>query len=359
MMRKAQTERQRENEKKSETKTMVRIMNFEHRSGKNCGSTSLWNISRFYGNPHEEHILFGLGSGIMFFYGPFGPASRSIGGRNPSLVEDFFENIGIPKRWESYPRFPKDRIKENIDSSIPVLVRTDLYYLPYYGKGRIHFPGHEIVIFGYDETEGEEKYIISDSSFEEPQLIKREDLSAAMNPPDSEPRFFPLENHILPAERFRFEISKEFVIRSLLKVCVRMTALENQFVGLKAIENFRDELSTWFEFEDSWWTFRFAYQVIERRGTGGGAFRYMFSDFLRDVLHLFSSGDVLILSSAAERFRDAANHWRELAFLFRDISDDLKIGKNVSIETRRRVRELANMIYQNESEAVNSLRKVL
>jgi hypothetical protein len=137
------------------------IKGFEHSPGKNCGSTSLWNISKFYGNRYPEHVIFGLSSGLLFFYmkGGFGGASYGIGGRNPLLVEDFFDNIGLDWKWQSYEDFPENIIKESIKSGIPVLARTDLFYLPYYPKP-VHFPGHELVIFGYEEKNlGEKKRV--------------------------------------------------------------------------------------------------------------------------------------------------------------------------------------------------------
>ncbi len=44
------------------------------------------------------------------------------------------------------------------------------------------------------------------------------------------------------------------------------------------------EAGSWPEVAEDWqWCARFGYQVIERRGTGGGAFRLMYSRFLEEV----------------------------------------------------------------------------
>jgi hypothetical protein len=50
----------------------------------------------------------------------------------------------------------------------------------------------------------------------------------------------------------------------------------------KALEKMRNELAMWKDFNDWQWACRFAYQVIEKRGTGGGGFRLMYADFLED-----------------------------------------------------------------------------
>jgi hypothetical protein len=62
---------------------------------------------------------------------------------------------------------------------------------------------------------------------------------------------------------------------------------------------------------DDWqWCARFAYQVIERRGTGGGAFRLMYSRFLEEA-----GRDEAPLAAAA------AARWTELAQAFRLASE--------------------------------------
>jgi hypothetical protein len=54
--------------------------------------------------------------------------------------------------------------------------------------------------------------------------------------------------------------------------------------GLPGLRRFAAEVGGWPEELDDWqWSARFCYQVIERRGTGGGNFRLMYSRFLAEV----------------------------------------------------------------------------
>lgn len=337
------------------------IEGFSHSKGKNCGSTAVWNVSKFYGNKYEEHNIFGLASGILFFYGTFGAAQKSIGGRNPSLVEDFFDNIGINKKWEAHSEFPKDKIKAYINNNIPVLVRTDLYYLSYYGKGRVHFPGHEIVIFGYIEEDGQEtNFIVSDSSFDDPQIVPESELSAAMNPPEITLPLFPLENYIIPVEEFKVEFQRENIVKALSKVYIRMTQLDTPFMGIGGLKTFSEDVINWFDLKDSWWVFRFAYQVIEKRGTGGGSFRFMFSDFLHDAAEKFSGRERNTIQNVSEKIFESANLWRELAYIFKDISEKLKENtEKIKDEEKDKISKIAKQIYHKESEAFDLLQKIL
>src|SRR5690606_41797888 len=54
-----------------------------------------------------------------------------------------------------------------------------------------------------------------------------------------------------------------------------------EFGGLPALRRFAAEVGEWPGLLEDWqWSARFAYQVIERRGTGGGNFRAMYVRFL-------------------------------------------------------------------------------
>lgn len=339
---------------------MVKLLSgFEHRKSKNCGSGALWNISRFYKNHYEEHVIFGLGAGLTFFYGGFGAASKSIGGRNPILVEDFFDSMNIDKKWEYHQTFPERKIKRCIDENIPVLARTDLFYLSYFGKSGIHFPGHEIVIVGYEESEQGTRFVVSDGVFEELKIINSNELSIAMNPPENVLPLFPLENYIIPVEKFEIKLERENIIKSIEKVYKRMTGIDNPFVGLKALELFSNDIRSWLEYDDGWWIFRFAYQVIERRGTGGGLFRYMFADFLKEASKMFSGKDNEILEVSSQELVSAANAWREIAYLFKDISEDLKERKRLEPDKLKKAGELGKTIYQKESKVLETLQELL
>ena len=57
-----------------------------------------------------------------------------------------------------------------------------------------------------------------------------------------------------------------------------------EFEGLPALRRFVAEVGSWPEATGDWnWSARFNYQVIERRGTGGGNFRTLYSRFLAEV----------------------------------------------------------------------------
>ena len=81
--------------------------------------------------------------------------------------------------------------------------------------------------------------------------------------------------------------------------------------GLPALRRFAAEVGSWPKAAQDWqWCARFLYQVIERRGTGGGNFRKMYSRFLEEAGYDESA-------LAAETARD----WSELALAARTASE--------------------------------------
>jgi hypothetical protein len=84
-----------------------------------------------------------------------------------------------------------------------------------------------------------------------------------------------------------------------------------QFGGLPALDRLAAEAGSWPRAVEDWqWCARFAYQVIERRGTGGGAFRAMYSRFLEQAGR-----------EEAPLAAEAAARWTELAGAFHAASE--------------------------------------
>jgi hypothetical protein len=75
------------------------------------------------------------------------------------------------------------------------------------------------------------------------------------------------------------------------------------FSGLSAVHRLAEEAGSWPEVAEDWrWCARFGYQVIERRGTGGGAFRLMYSRFLEEA----GRPEAPLAAEAAARWTDLA-----------------------------------------------------
>ena len=260
------------------------VSGFTHLPGNHCGSTAIRNLLNHHGTPISEELAFGLGAGACFFYLPFDDLSpsRFTNGRTGRLEERFLELTGAPlrQRTSDDPEQAWAMAAETIDEGRPALLLTDLYYLDHYGKSA-HFPGHAVVLVGYDEDAA----YVSDTAFEEIQRTSLEGLAKARH--EQHP-FFPLAGHMLdlPAgETTSIEALRSAAPAAIAAAAATMHEPQmGEVEGLPALQKFAAEVADWPDAVADWqWCARFNYQVIEKRGTGGGNFRAIYARFLAEV----------------------------------------------------------------------------
>ena len=258
------------------------IAGYRHVPGNHCGSTALRNLLAFDGIEISEEMALGLGAGVCFYYVPLEgqSPSRFTNGRVGRLEEQFCELTGAALRFETFDDANASwaAARSAVDAGRPALLLTDLYYLDHYGRSA-HFPGHAVILAGYDD----EVAYLSDTGFEDLQTTKLEHLAEARH---GQHPVFPLEGQMLtvpdpealrdpsPAAAGAIERNARQMIEPAM----------GDYEGLPGLRRFAEELPRWPEELEDWqWSARFCYQVIERRGTGGGNFRVMYSRFLEEA----------------------------------------------------------------------------
>lgn len=286
------------------------VPGYTHTPGHHCGSTALRNLLAFHGVEISEEMAFGLGAGACFYYVTIEDASptRWFNGRTARLEENFGELTGAALELRTFEQGTDAAwlaAAGEVDAGRPVLILTDLYHLDHYGNSA-HFPGHAVVLAGYDDKLAH----LSDTGFETLQTTRLENLDRARH---SQHPAYPLSGHMFTVAG---EISPE-QIREAIPAAIERAAramLEPEFrgfSGLDAVRRLAAEAGSWPEVAEDWqWCARFGYQVIERRGTGGGAFRLMYSRFLDEAGR-----------PEAPLAADAAAAWTELADAFHAASE--------------------------------------
>jgi hypothetical protein len=261
-----------------------RVPGFVHTPGHHCGSTALRNLLAFHGVEISEEMAFGLGAGAGFYYLALddGSPSRWFNGRTARLEESFRELTGAALELRTFGEGEDaaawEAARSEVDADNPALLLTDIYYLDHYGNSA-HFPGHAVVLAGYDDEVAQ----LSDTGFEELQTTRLENLARARH---SGHPAYPLEGHMFTVgeeiDRERLEAAAPRAIERAVSEMLEPPF--GEFAGLPALERLAAEVGSWPEAVDDWqWCARFAYQVIERRGTGGGCFRLMYSRFLEEA----------------------------------------------------------------------------
>jgi len=291
---------------------MPSVPGYVHTPGHHCGSTALRNLLGFHGIEISEEMAFGLGAGASFYYLVLEDTSPSrwFNGRTARLEESFQELTGAALKLRTFPPGEGDEeaweaAQATVDAGNPALLLTDLYYLDHYGNSA-HFPGHAVVLAGYDN----EVALLSDTGFEQLQTTRLENLAKARH---SGHPAYPLEGHMFTVAA----AVDPTQLRAAIPAAIARAAKEmveptwGEFAGLPAVERLAAEAGSWPELAEDWqWCARFAYQVIERRGTGGGAFRPMYARFLAEA----GRDEAPLAAAAGER-------WSELAAAFKAASE--------------------------------------
>jgi hypothetical protein len=295
---------------------MVMLRN-THRPGRHCASSAIRDLAEYHGLGLDEPMCFGIGAGLGLWYleNKHLPASRMIHVRSMDIEAQFFQRIGVPFAWEQFDDHQKseDRLLDHLDQGRPALIQTDIFYLPYYNS-RTHFPGHLIAVWGYDAAR--QLFFVTDTEREGVQEVPFGDLKKARF---SGGGIFELNGNLfVPASMPVPDDLPQIIIRSVIHNSRVLSDRNMNFQGLAALELWWKELDRWKTFDDWQWTARLAYQVIEKRGTGGGGFRRMYSQFLQTAAAMIQGISDLGLP---EKMSAAALAWTELAAALKDASE--------------------------------------
>ena len=124
------------------------VEDYVHRTGEHCASTALRNLLAHHGHDLSEGMIFGLASGLGFFYlrDPSISPTRMFHGRTPTLEADFGPNTGMDVREVAEPddEVAWQRLRASIDAGHPgtcvnilsIVVHCGLPFLAPYGASK-------------------------------------------------------------------------------------------------------------------------------------------------------------------------------------------------------------------------------
>lgn len=293
-----------------------------HRPGRHCGSSAIRDLLEFHGLNLTEAFCFGLGAGLGITYveipgadTPFIVHVRSMG-----YEEKLFSILSVPFRWETWqnPEDAANSLDFYLDQGRPALLLTDIYHLPYFNSST-HFPGHAIVAWA--RAEESESILVTDT--ERPQLLSvpRSKLAEArfsLSPP------FIHQGSLFAPKQLSVSVSAEQVFQAIIDNASELKH-GNRHSGISALTTWIDDLPRWQAFEKWPWLLRFAYQVIEKRGTGGGGFRSMYAEFLEEANIMLP---VVGVANLPRLMRDCAEAWSALAECLRKGSEGERFPVN-------------------------------
>jgi len=296
------------------------IPGWRHHPGWHCASTALSDATAFLGHPLSEPMCFGLGAGLGFAYlsGDAFYPTRFTATRSRILEMNFFENLGLKRVWlqDPDPDHALAEAKAAADQGVPILMRADLFHLDYY-QSKAHFPGHVILFYGYDDEA--KTAFVADTERPGLQTVPQASLKKARF--SDQPGYTVLADHFrvdwkLPPSDLRPALRRALVKQA--KDLINPDYAEAGVFGYPALKRAVADLPEWGETKDWKWSARWFYQVIEKRGTGGGAFRKLYARFLEEAARL---DPALAKIAPAQEMFSISDEWSKLSQLLKAISE--------------------------------------
>ena len=335
----------------------MKLLNVGHHPGRHCASTGICNLVNYHGIGWSEAMCFGLGQGVAvwFMYFPGLSPSRIVHVRTIDLESQFFSSIGHPFQWETFdtPEESEQGLRARLDSGVPVILRTDLYYLPYYGSST-HYPGHVITVWGYDPDR--EVFFVTDTERHELLEVPFENMRKARF---CQVDFMTIKGHMFaPAniclpnhlpDRIRKAVTANS--RTMVESLEEIQGVDGIVGGIDGLRRWKEEILDWSNFEDWQWTARFLYQNIEKRGTGGGGFRFLYAEFLNEAA---AHVPEIAAHGLDRQMAELGRSWQVLALSLKKVSEAVQPDFTGAAEKLARVAELEEAYHHKALELFGS-----
>lgn len=329
-------------------------------------SSQKWNLPNAELDLTDEANCFGLGAGMSFFYAVARKTPQNfLMGRSKLLHENFLNNLKIEYEAREFNQAEEllAFTREQIAAGQPVVIQSDVHFLPYYNSP-LHFTGHTFTAVGYDS----ETILTSDTHFKEFQKADSASFLKAVEFPSP---IFPGKNKCYvirgqadtSPENIRFAIRQslqqtqvdysENLGKDLLSSQQLYCEASTGIAGLKYFKNYFENNID--ECRDLNSDAMFLYQLIEHRGTGGGAFRLMMAEFYQNCSIYTGNKRFAKLTEITSRL---AASYKDFAAFFRGVYLS-KVAHIDQYEQKAQLPVLVKNIFDQETEQLEMIAEIL
>lgn len=290
----------------------MKVKNFKAFKGQHCETTATGTLLLNLGIDYSEAMLFGLGEGLGFIFWKMKTMNFPfIGGRvkTDRLTENLCRNLNLKLNVSETSSLKKawSNIETPLSEGKVVGLKLDCYHLEYF-TSKIHFAGHYVAMYGYDDTHS---FLVDTDQQGKQVKTSLENLALARS-----------EKGPMSSRNRSYTIEKTESLPDL-KVAIRQAILNNANEYLnppitnlcfKGIKKTAKEIKKWFDTsKDIKTEFHTSAMLMERAGTGGALLRNLYRDFLKEsVVHIKSS----VVEDAYLDFKNIAKDWTKISQLF-------------------------------------------
>ncbi len=335
------------------------VVDFVHKKGNHCESSALRDLFEFYGFPMSEALVFGLDAtmGFGFFdttdkvsFIPESEIPFFLGGKQGTIDPNSLSCrlLGITLRKQSFTSANKgwEESKKLIDQDVPLILRIDMGFLPYYEFNEdYHFGGHTITLAGYDNERN--IAFVGDTDHEGFQEVSIEKLKNGRSSTYG-PSFMHPKNTQYSMKRRpdgKHPPLGAGVKLAIQKVVNNMLRPSTSNVGIQGIKMFAESIKEWDKKINNLISksskkvaspqliFDLTYGNIETWGTGGALFRNLYIQFLEELQNhnelkvgprAWNTTDFKLLDDSIPYIKESAQNWTAIAETLKDAVDNFK-----------------------------------
>jgi hypothetical protein len=327
------------------------IPNFRSIDTHHCVTGSMHHIYLFYNHGISEEMLLGLGQGVGFIYWHQKGTLPFLGGRaapQPSMEEVAAQRTGVSLKLHTTTSAARAKrtLVDMLQQQTPVMLQVDMGFLPYFDFGgeEYHFGGHAVVACGYDAASNTVLIAERDGAYPVPMADLAKARGSTFQPFPPKNRWYTMD---FSGKR---PPQPEEAIQAIAATAVPMLNPPISNMGTKGIRKTAKMIVKWPDLltpDELKWTLFNGYIFISPvGGSGGGAFRYMYSRFLRETAVLTANPR---FNDCADEFQHIGDAWEAIANRFRELSETADPGKYVAelVAPLQQLADLEHAAWQN------------
>ncbi|MFK6999786.1 BtrH N-terminal domain-containing protein [Flavobacterium oreochromis] len=287
---------------------------FTHHQSAHCENGVASNLLKFNGINLSEPMVFGIGSGLFFFYFPMlkvnhAPAIsyRPMPG---SIFNKAAKRLGIKVKRTRFSTSKKaqEALDLNLKNNIPTGLQVGVYNLTYFpDEYRFHFNAHNLVVYGKED----QTYLISDPVMETVTTLSEKELEKV--------RFS--KGALAPKGHMYYPINiptqlhlESAIVKGIKNTCKDMLA-PLPLIGVAGMRRLAKHIRIWPSKRGVKVTNHYLAQMVrmqEEIGTGGGGFRFIYAAFLQEASLILNNPSLAELSVQMTTIGDK---WRDFAVM--------------------------------------------
>lgn len=328
--------------------------NFIHHQSAHCENGVASNLLKHHGINISEPMIFGIGSGLFFFYFPLLRVNHAPAISYRPMPGFIFnkaaKRLGVKvKRIKfSSPEKAQKALEENLNNNIPTGLQVGVYNLTYFpDEYRFHFNAHNLVVYGKTE----DKFLISDPVMEtvttltEKELEKVRFAKGALAP----------KGHMYYPTYIPKDMDWEKAIKKGIKNTCNDMLAPVPIVGVKAIRVVANQIKKWPVKKGVKVANHYLAQMVrmqEEIGTGGGGFRFIYGAFLQEAAVILKNDELKSLSTEITNIGDM---WRDFAInasrVFKNRSNQTDVYNSLSDELTK-IADLEEAFFKKLKKAI-------